>query len=113
MFCRLAQRRVCVALFVVLCLSVRTFAADSRAATPQSTFLPAGVDPSPVDVTPIVFDPVLSSAVTPASTARAIDALNNKEATIIPLPPAAWTGLAGLVSLGLIRGRRKLLRFLS
>jgi hypothetical protein len=33
------------------------------------------------------------------------------EHTVIPLPAAAWTGLAGLASLATIRGRKALIRF--
>jgi len=33
------------------------------------------------------------------------------EQTVIPLPPAAWTGLAGLMSLATIRGRKAIVRF--
>jgi hypothetical protein len=33
------------------------------------------------------------------------------EHTVIPLPPAAWTGLAGLASLFTIRGRKAIVRF--
>jgi len=35
------------------------------------------------------------------------------EHTVIPLPAGAWTGLAGLVSLGTIRGRKAIIRFFT
>jgi len=35
------------------------------------------------------------------------------EQTVIPLPPGAWTGLAGLVSLGTIRARKAIIRFFT
>ncbi|MEA2734935.1 MAG: hypothetical protein QOE14_1386 [Humisphaera sp.] len=35
------------------------------------------------------------------------------EHAVIPLPPAAWTGLAGLASLATIGGRKAILRFFT
>jgi hypothetical protein len=43
---------------------------------------------------------------------RTPDELSNQEQAIAPLPPAATTGLAGLVSLGLVGARKSLKRFL-
>jgi hypothetical protein len=66
-----------------------------------------------MDVRPLEFDPVLAPAVTTTTSLRGTLDPGDHQSTIIPLPPAAWTGMAGLVGLGLIRARRKLRRFLS
>jgi hypothetical protein len=47
---------------------------------------------------------------TDTSLTGATGALTNEHA-VIPLPPAAWTGLAGLASLATFGGRKAILRF--
>jgi hypothetical protein len=36
-----------------------------------------------------------------------------KEQALVPLPPAAWTGMTGLAAVTLVRSRKAVLRFLS
>ena len=115
MSCRLFRRRACVLLLILLaCCSVSTSAATKTERDPASfDLLSRPKSDALVDVRPVEFDPALLPAVTPAAVDHSLDPSSDKEATVIPLPPAAWTGMAGLVSLGLIRARHKLRRFLS
>lgn len=53
--------------------------------------------------------PMQSTAISPAAVQGAI----TNEHTVIPLPPAAWTGLAGLASLATIGGRKAIVRFFT
>jgi len=117
MFCRSIHRRLSVVLLLVflMCWTISSSAANTK--SDGSTNDPAVQTISSsasIDVRPMVFDPVLSRGATPTSaTALSSNANDKQPPTIIPLPPAAWTGMAGLISLGLIRGRHKLRRFLS
>jgi hypothetical protein len=115
MFCRWIRRHACVLLFAAIaCRAGSTSAATTtvhRDSAPFGAFVSTPSD-SPFDVRPVEYDPALLPAGTPAP--APVDALPpDGQATVIPLPPAAWTGMAGLLSLGLIRGRHKLRRFLS
>lgn len=38
---------------------------------------------------------------------------SDRQPTVIPLPPAAWTGMFGLAGLGLMRSRRAIRKFFS
>jgi hypothetical protein len=114
MFCRFLQRRACVLLVALLASAAGLTAAaapSEKSADSKNASMTPPQD-SALDVRPMEFDPVLSPAVTPAPV-EMLNPGNEKQATIIPLPPAAWTGMASLVGLGLIRARHKLRRFLS
>jgi len=75
---------------------------------------------------PVLEQPELALVLTPspmqtpnlpaANSATALAAQQStiaNEHTVIPLPPAAWTGLAGLASLGTIRARKAIIRFFT
>lgn len=112
MFCRLTRRRAGILLGVLLACPTITFAGDRSQGdpVPADAFSAVSHDRA-MDARPVDFDPALLPAVTPTSTFSNDPA--DKQATVIPLPPAAWTGMAGLFSLGLIRARHKLRKFLS
>jgi hypothetical protein len=115
MFCRSTRRHACVLIVALLaCHSAMVSAATKTSTDPaRIELLPAKTSDAAVDVRPVEFDPALLPAVTPSPVDHSLDPSSDKEATVIPLPPAAWTGMAGLVGLGLIRARHKLRRFLS
>jgi hypothetical protein len=112
MFCRSTRSSAGLLLGIVLACPTFSFAADRSDKDPVPLDLVAAVSSDrSMDARPVEFDPTLLPAVTPTSTFSNDPA--DKQATVIPLPPAAWTGMAGLVGLGLIRARHKLRKFLS
>jgi hypothetical protein len=111
MFCRSTRQRAGILLGVFLACPSLAFAADrSQKTAAPVDFVTAVSRDRAMDARPVEFDPTLLP-VTPTSTLSSDPA--DRQATVIPLPPAAWTGMAGLVGLGLIRGRHKLRKFLS
>jgi hypothetical protein len=68
--------------------------------TPDETQL--ALSPSPMQTTHLATGATLA--------AQEATVIPNEHA-VIPLPPAAWTGFAGLVSLGTIRARKAIVRF--
>jgi hypothetical protein len=82
----------------------------SEPEAPPSWF-PALQEQPDLTLTPSPVQPVnLSAAGTTAM--RETHAVTNEHA-VIPLPPAAWTGLAGLASLAVIHGRKAIVRFFT
>jgi hypothetical protein len=57
---------------------------------------------------PAFVDPTLDPA--PVSAISVATPPSNIEQTMIPLPPGAWTGLAGLASLALASGRKSIVK---
>src|SRR4051794_25409612 len=70
---------------------------------------------SVIDVRPIVFDPTASESNLPVlpGDVGAEPLPREQNSTVIPLPPAVWTGMASLAGLGLIRGRKQLRRLFT
>jgi hypothetical protein len=96
-------------LVLAVCVASRAFAAENNPAPAPSDENSARI----VDVRPLVFDPTLLPAAQPTPALHSVLDNNDPHSTLIPLPPAAWTGMAGLVGLGLIRARRRVRRFFS
>jgi hypothetical protein len=116
MFRRLVYRRAGIVSLIafLMCWTLSTSAANNKKdVVANEDVVQSAQSDAEIDVRPMVFDPVLSRAATPTAVVHVSNSSTDQHPTIIPLPPAAWTGMAGLVSLGLIRGRHKLRRFLS
>lgn len=81
-------------------------AADEQ---PLAWYPPLAEEEGAIDLT-LSGSPVQVTTVSPVSGATGV--ITNEHA-VIPLPPAAWTGLAGLASLATIRGRKAIVRFFT